>query len=85
MRSKAAGGMPTLYGQFASFQEWAEIDSVAEGHYLERMAPSVFENSIAEDRDRIRCLYHHGLGPFFALRLSARSAPWSRTRPTRST
>jgi phage head maturation protease len=57
--------MPTLYGQFASFQEWAEIDSIAEGHYLERMAPSVFENSIAEDRDRIRCLYHHGLDPFF--------------------
>jgi hypothetical protein len=48
--------MPTLYGQFAAPGEWAEINSATEGHYLERMAPSVFENSIAEDRDRIRCL-----------------------------
>lgn len=67
IRSAADGGMPTMIGRFASFGEWAEIDSISEGHFLERMAPTAFETTIRTDRDRMRVLFHHGLDPFFGV------------------
>jgi hypothetical protein len=39
LRSAANGGMPTLVGHFASFNEWTEIRSTVEGHFMERIAP----------------------------------------------
>jgi phage head maturation protease len=52
-----------MYGQFASFGEWAEINNSLEGHFLERMAPSAFEKTIAQNRKNIRVLFHHGHDP----------------------
>jgi hypothetical protein len=37
-RRRRAGGMPTLFGHFAVFNRWTEIDSFWEGHFLERIA-----------------------------------------------
>ena len=57
------GEMPTLVGHLAVFNEWAEINSVVEGHFLERMAPGSFTKTISETRDKMRVLFQHGKDP----------------------
>lgn len=52
-----------MFGHFARFNEWAEIDSVFEGHFLERMAPGAFARSLAHDRGRLKVLFQHGRDP----------------------
>jgi HK97 family phage prohead protease len=54
---------PTLFGHFAVFNEWTEIDSLFEGNFLERIAPGAFMNSIAQNRDQVRVLFQHGMDP----------------------
>ena len=56
-------GMPTLAGHFARFNEWAEIDSLWEGRFLERIMPGAFKKTIAESKDRMRILFQHGQDP----------------------
>lgn len=56
-------GMPTLAGVLAPFNEWAEINSSFEGHFLERLAPTAFDKTISENRERMRCLFQHGKDP----------------------
>ncbi len=56
-------GMPTLHGIGATYDEWTEINSRFEGHFMERFAPGSFSKTIMENRDRIRCLFHHGQDP----------------------
>jgi len=52
-----------LFGHFASFNEWTEINSAFEGNFLERIAPGTFARSLAHDRNRIRVLFQHGRDP----------------------
>jgi hypothetical protein len=59
--------MPTLVGHFASFNEWTEIRSSVEGHFMERVAPGAFVRTIVENRKDIRVLFHHGLDPSIGL------------------
>jgi hypothetical protein len=54
---------PTLFGHFAVFDQWTEIDSAFEGHFMERLAPGSFAKSISEKRDKIRVLFQHGQDP----------------------
>ena len=56
-------GMPTLFGHFAVFDRFTEIDSFFEGHFLERIAPGAFRKTFKENRDRIRALFQHGRDP----------------------
>jgi HK97 family phage prohead protease len=63
------GEMPTLVGRFATFNEWAEIDSAMEGHFLERMSPGAFTKTIAENREHVRVLFHHGLDPNIGMKV----------------
>ena len=63
LRTAADAGMPTMVGRFASPGEWTEINSIVEGHFMERMAPSAFEKTIQESKARMRVLFHHGLDP----------------------
>jgi HK97 family phage prohead protease len=58
------GGMPTLFGHFAVWDEWTRIESVHEGRFLERIAKGAFERSIRERRDLIRVLFQHGADPY---------------------
>jgi HK97 family phage prohead protease len=58
-----ADGLRTLYGHFAVFDQWSEIDSVREGHFMERVAPGAFAMTFVTDRDRIRVLFQHGRDP----------------------
>lgn len=53
----------TLHGHFAVFNEWTEIDSWFEGHFLERIAPGAFKKTIRENRSEIKPLFQHGMDP----------------------
>lgn len=54
---------PILQGFLARFDEWTEIDSFYEGHFLERVLPGAFAKTFAEN-SRIRCVFQHGRDPF---------------------
>jgi len=55
--------MPTLTGHFAVFDQWTEIRSAYEGHFLERIAPNAADKTISESRDQMRVLFQHGKDP----------------------
>lgn len=52
-----------MTGHFAVFNQWTEIDSIREGHFMERIAPGAFKRTFKENRDSIRVLYDHGQDP----------------------
>jgi len=52
-----------LFGHFSRFNEWTEIDSMWEGHFMERFAPGAFRKTFQESRDRMRLLFQHGMDP----------------------
>lgn len=62
LRESDDGGR-TLFGHFAVFNRWTEIDSFREGRFLEQIAPGAFRKTIRENRDRIRALFQHGMDP----------------------
>ena len=53
----------TLEGYAAVFDEWTEIDSWWEGHFLERLDPGSFDNTLVKRGDRVKVLYDHGFDP----------------------
>lgn len=53
----------TLFGHFAVFDRWTEINSVFEGRFLERIAPGAFRKTFKENRERIKVLFQHGKDP----------------------
>lgn len=61
-------GKPVLAGQLAVFNEWSEISSRHEGHFMERMAPGAFTKTIRENRERMRVLFHHGKDPSIGMK-----------------
>src|SRR6266540_4889633 len=52
---------PTLVGRFSVFNEWTEIDSLYEGHFMERVAPGAFEKTLADGGQKV--LFQHGRDP----------------------
>jgi capsid assembly protease len=56
-------GPPRLTGYFAVWNEWAEINSFLEGHFLELSPMSAFVKTVQENRQRMRCLFQHGEDP----------------------
>lgn len=64
---RAANGKPdTLTGHLAVFNQWARIDSLKEGRFLEQIAPGAFSKTITENRDSMRVLFQHGKDPVVA-------------------
>src|SRR6185369_53162 len=43
--------------------DWYEVDSLFEGHFLERIGPRAFDKTISESRDQMKVLYDHGQDP----------------------
>lgn len=52
-----------MFGHFARFNEWTEINSAFEGRFMERVIPGAFAHTLAHDRGRIRVLFQHGRDP----------------------
>lgn len=64
IRSTADGADgPTMFGHFAVFNDWTEIDSFFEGNFLERIAPGAFEKTFEENLGEMRSLFQHGFDP----------------------
>ena len=61
LRSSTEGSVMT--GHFAVFNQWARIDSVFEGTFMERIAPGAFTKTFTENRDKMRVLFQHGQDP----------------------
>ncbi len=59
----AQDAMPTMFGHFAVFNRWTEIDSFWEGNFMEAIAPGAFKRSIENSKDSIRTLFQHGRDP----------------------
>lgn len=62
-RADESDGGPVMFGHFAVFNEWTEIDSWFEGHFLERIAPRAFVKTFRENRSTIKSLFQHGADP----------------------
>jgi HK97 family phage prohead protease len=60
LRDTDESAMPTLTGHFAVFNRWTEINSVLEGHFMERLAKGSLAKTIKDRGDRIRVLFNHG-------------------------
>lgn len=63
-----AEGPGQLVGHFSVFNEWFEINSWFEGHFLERTAAGSFKRTFnawrsAKDPHRIQCMLEHGYDP----------------------
>lgn len=58
-----AGDGSLMFGHFAVFNEWTEINSWFEGHFMERLAPGSMRKTIRENRDAIKVLFQHGADP----------------------
>jgi HK97 family phage prohead protease len=52
-----------LTGYFSMYDNWYLVDSVREGRFMERIAPGAFDQTLIENRDRIKVLYDHGMDP----------------------
>jgi HK97 family phage prohead protease len=61
--SSVDGSLGTLHGHFAVFNEWAEIDSIFEGRFMEQITPGAFAKTFGEHRDGMRVLFQHGGDP----------------------
>jgi HK97 family phage prohead protease len=56
-------GPGTLTGYLATFNQWAEINSQREGHFMECMAPGAFTRTIADNGSRMKVTFNHGKDP----------------------
>lgn len=63
LRGDTEGDGNTLFGHFAVFDQWTEINSYFEGQFMERLAPGAFKDTIRAKGDRVRVLYDHGADP----------------------
>ncbi len=54
------GRLGTIFGRMANYDNWAEVRSNVEGHFLERVAPGAFTKTFAENRSRMKIIYDHG-------------------------
>jgi phage head maturation protease len=60
LRAEDDGDGSTMFGHFARFDSWNEIDSWFEGRFLERVAKGAYRKTFREQRDRMRVQFDHG-------------------------
>lgn len=55
-----SGDGSLMFGHFAVFDTWTEVDSWYEGNFLERIAKGAFKKTMRERRSQIKVQYDHG-------------------------
>lgn len=55
-------GPGTLTGYLAVFNQWSEINSAREGHFMERISPEAFNSTLASNRAP-KVTFNHGKDP----------------------
>lgn len=63
MRAADDGGLGTMFGYFAVFNQETIIDSWWEGTFRELILPGAFTKTIRENAQEIRSLFQHGMDP----------------------
>lgn len=53
----------TLFGTLAPYDEWGEINSPVEGHFLERYSRSAIQKTLRDGLSKLRILFQHGQDP----------------------
>ena len=61
MRYEEGGDSPTVEGRMMPYDEWTEVRSSVEGHFLERFSPGSLAKTMSEQATRIRMLWEHGM------------------------
>lgn len=61
--SEGSGSGREMFGHFAVFNQWTEIDSWYEGKFLERIEPGAFVDTLKDRKGLIRIMYNHGRDP----------------------
>ena len=56
LRAEGDGDGNTMFGHFAVFNDWTEINSMFEGRFLERLAPGAFADTIPARGDKVKVL-----------------------------
>ena len=59
----------TLSGRFAVFDTWAEVNSLTEGHFVEKIQRGAFAKTIRERGTRIPIMFSHGKDPVVGLQV----------------
>lgn len=54
------GRLGTLYGRLANYNQWAEVRSQLEGHFMERVLPGAFTRTFNNNRSRMQVIFDHG-------------------------
>src|SRR5215831_16759981 len=62
MSLKEDSGLPVIWGYMLVWDEWAEIKSLFEGHFLEQFARGCADKTL-RDSKKMQCLYQHGEDP----------------------
>lgn len=57
------GAVGTIVGYPIVFDTWTEIHSWWEGDFLERIAPSAVDDTLARRGDRVKVQFNHGMDP----------------------
>jgi phage head maturation protease len=63
LRAEGDDDGTTMYGHFAVFDQWTEIDSIFEGRFLERLTQGSFKRTFNAQRDQVRVAFDHGFDP----------------------
>lgn len=68
VRADEGAPLGTLVGEFSVFNEWYEINSYWEGHFIERIAPGAFKRTInnRSGQSPVRVILEHGFDPTVA-------------------
>ena len=61
-RAETADDGNTLTGYAAVFDTWADIEGWS-GSFRERLAPGAFKRTLANNRDKIKVMFNHGMDP----------------------
>jgi len=59
-RDEGDGG-PVIEGRMMPYDEWTEVSSSVEGHFMERFATGALAKTMTEQATRIRMLWEHGM------------------------
>lgn len=54
-------GEGIIEGRMVPYNVWTEVRSAFEGHFLERIMPGALKKTFAEQGQRMKVLFHHGL------------------------
>jgi hypothetical protein len=56
---------PEVEGPIVPYGQWSEVNSVIEGHFLERFAPGSLRKSLTESVSRVKGYFEHGRSQMF--------------------